>query len=177
MDDEARPAGGSADGPGEFEDFFRNRFASAARALGLVVRDPELGQDIAQEAFARVFGRWGRMESEEHARNFVLRVGLNLARSHQRRERRFRRLIGTGRLEPRTSAAPTDRRVEVFEALGRLSGRQRACLVLVDYLDLGDAEAGRILGLAPSTIRVHLARGRAAMRALLGDRQPEGNRP
>jgi hypothetical protein len=29
------------------------------------------GQDLAQEAYARLFERWSDMESENHARNFA----------------------------------------------------------------------------------------------------------
>ncbi len=52
-------------------------------------------------------------------------------------------------------------------ALERLSGRQRACLSLVDYLGLDAAEAAEILGMRPGTLRVHLSRGRRRLAAEL----------
>lgn len=50
-----------------FDDFFRSNFAAVARSAALVARDPGTGQDAAQEAFARLFGRWSDMNDEEHA--------------------------------------------------------------------------------------------------------------
>ena len=53
-------------------------------------------------------------------------------------------------------------------ALGALSPRQRACVVLVDYVDMDQAEVAGILGMAAGTARVHLMRGRRTLRASLG---------
>jgi RNA polymerase sigma factor (sigma-70 family) len=168
-------------GPGRFEPFFREHFATVARAMMLVVRDAGLGEDIAQESFARAYAKWGSMQSKEHASRFVYKVGLNLARSHHRRRRRLERLIGArgGELIAQgvEGAAPPDAPTEVFDVLDRLSPRQRACLVLIDYAGMSDVEAGRALGIRPSTVRVHLARGRAAMRRLLTDPIPDVERP
>ena len=68
-----------------FDELFRATFPRVARTAALVARNPQLGPDIAQEAFARLYERWDRMESPEHARNFVFRVAVNLAKSHLRR--------------------------------------------------------------------------------------------
>jgi DNA-directed RNA polymerase specialized sigma24 family protein len=55
----------------------------------------------------------------------------------------------------------------VVDALGELSPRQRACVVLVDYADLDAAGAAAALGMAEATVRVHLMRGRRALRTML----------
>ena len=59
-------------------------------------------------------------------------------------------------------------------ALGDLSPKQRACIVLVDYADLDAASTSAILGMAEATVRVHLLRGRRALRARL-DLPEEGS--
>ena len=71
--------------PGSFDDTFRHLFPTVARTAGFVARDAQVGSDIAQEAFVRLYERWDRMASPEHARNFTFRVAVNLARSHVRR--------------------------------------------------------------------------------------------
>lgn len=71
--------------PADFDTCYRELFPRVARTAALVARDPQLGPDLAQEAFARLYERWDRMASPEHARNFAFRVALNLARSHLRR--------------------------------------------------------------------------------------------
>jgi DNA-directed RNA polymerase specialized sigma24 family protein len=40
-------------------------------------------------------------------------------------------------------------------------------VVLIDYADLDSPTAATILGIADSTVRVHLMRGRGALRAAL----------
>jgi DNA-directed RNA polymerase specialized sigma24 family protein len=64
--------------------------------------------------------------------------------------------------------------LDAVDALGDLSPKQRACIVLVDYADLDAAAASSVLGMAEATVRVHLLRGRRAMRARL-DLPEEGS--
>ena len=158
----------------DFDDCFRDLFPGVARAAVLVARDQHLGPDIAQEAFARLYERWDRIESRDHARNFAYRVALNLARSHLRR--RIAAPFGlTGpEREERDSTGSSAAWLDAVDALGHLSPKQRACIVLVDYADLDAASASAILGTAESTVRVHLLRGRRAMRARL-DLPEEGS--
>jgi RNA polymerase sigma factor (sigma-70 family) len=150
----------------DFDDFFSETFAGVSRAAALVARDRGTGQDLAQEAFFRLYERWREMESAEHARRFVYRVVINLARSHLRKHVRVR-LSG---LEPRdrnTRMPPTDAWVEMADALGHLSGRRRAAVVLVDYVGLDAGDAAAVMRISASTVRAHLMRGRRDLRHAL----------
>jgi RNA polymerase sigma-70 factor (ECF subfamily) len=156
--------------PADFDSFFRAHFQRVARAAALVARDPSTGQDLAQEAFARLFERWSDMRSEDHARNFVYKVAINLARSHLRKHLRVS-LSGLRRADELGVADPTARSddwLQVTDALQALSPRQRACVILVDYADMDAASAARALGMGAGTVRVHLMRGRRALRQGLG---------
>jgi RNA polymerase sigma factor (sigma-70 family) len=153
---------------GEFDAFYREWFPSVARSIALVISDVGMGQDFAQESFARLWQRWDAMASHEHARNFVFRVSLNEARSYMRRRRPLR-LLGLER-EPEGWPDPADgitNRVAVFHALSSLSVRQRECVVIVDYLGYDAASAGELLGMRPSMVRVQLVRGRTKLRRAL----------
>jgi RNA polymerase sigma-70 factor (ECF subfamily) len=155
-------------GPATFDDLFRAMFPKVAGTAALVARDPHLGPDIAQEAFARLYERWDRMESPEHARNFVFRVAVNLGRSHLRR--RLAAPFGLSGPEPVTLDATgrSDDWLSIAGALARLSPSQRAAVVLIDYADLDSAGAAAILGVTASTARSNLMRGRTALREALG---------
>jgi RNA polymerase sigma factor (sigma-70 family) len=163
----------------DFDSFFREHFERVARAAALVTRDRATGQDLAQEAFARLYERWGQIQTEDHARNFAYRVAVNLARSHLRKHVRLK-LYGLRRPEVPTGAsgaeAATDDWLRVSEALKALSPRQRAAVVLVDYADMDAAGASRVLGMTAGTVRVHLMRGRRALRNRLGLTTQEGER-
>ena len=139
----------------------------------LVAHDRDLGEQLAQESFTRLYEHWAEIESEDHALRFAYRTALNLASSHHRSERRWRTLRAQrgGELSresvPGPEAAVADR-AEVFAALRLLSTKQRACVVLVDYVGFDAQEAATTLGIAASTVRAHLTRGRRSLRAALG---------
>lgn len=154
----------------EFDPFFHAHFEKVARAAALVTRDAAAGQDLAQEAFMRLLERWGTMESDDHARNFAFKVAVNLARSHLRKHGRLSLYGLRGPDTPGTSSptGSSDAWFGMADALGALSPRQRACVVLVDYVDMDPAAVAAALGMSVATVRVHLMRGRRALREALG---------
>jgi RNA polymerase sigma-70 factor, ECF subfamily len=172
----ARPTPTEAPPLSAFDDCFREWFPTVARAMALIVGDLDQGREIAQEGFVRLFGSWSGMSSLEHTRNFVFRTSINLARSHLRRQAPLR-FIGLGASQLAGSVADeserSNDRVLLADALERLSRRQRECVVLVDYVGHDAESAGSILALAPPTVRVHLARGRAQLRKHLSDAKEE----
>lgn len=157
----------------EFDPFFRETFPGVARAAALVARDPGTGQDLAQEAFFRLYERWSDFQSVEHARRFAYRVAINLARSHLRKHLRVM-LAGLDPGAGRAGPIPrTEEWLEIRTALAGLSPRQRASVVLVDYVGMEAGEAGDVLGIAAGTVRAHLMRGRRILRKQLGLEEQE----
>jgi RNA polymerase sigma factor (sigma-70 family) len=152
-----------------FDDVFREHYDGVVRVAALVAGDAGTGQERAQEAFLRLYQRWDTMTSEEHARNFVFRVAINLARSHLRK---FRRIVPSGLRHaddvPARAGSQPEAWLTVVAALAKLPARQRACVVLVDYADHDSEAVARMLGISANTVRVHLMRGRASLRADLG---------
>jgi len=129
--------------------------------MSLIAGDLDLAREIAQEAMTRTLEAWDRIESDEHALRFALRVGSNLAKTRWRRSRRTELAgleIGEGAATETT--LDVEDRLTLEAALRSLSDRQRASLALVDYIGLDVADAANILGMPASTLRVHLTRGR-----------------
>lgn len=150
--------------PLSFEEAFRSFHAMVSHTAGLVAHDRQLGSDIAQEAFVRLYERWDQMTSLDHARNFALRVAVNLARSHLRR--RIAAPFGLHGPEVGVGDATeaSDSWLSVSGALASLPRAQRVAVVLIDYADLDAATAGKIMGIQEGTVRVHVMRGRRALR-------------
>ena len=151
-----------------FEAFFRTHYANLGRALLLLTGERAEAEDLAQEAMARVFERWGRVSAMESPVGYLYRTALNLNRS------RVRRVAARARhLLPGTPAAdPTEgmvSRVEVLEAVSSLPSPQREAVLLVEWLDFDAEEAGRILGIEAVSVRGRLHRARATLRKRLGD--------
>ena len=156
---------GVADRAG-FEGFYREHLARLVRACALVTLDRSTAEDVAAEAFARLWANWGRIEDEDHAGGYVYKTAMRLC---QRRGRHLRREVPSpireqvGSDEIQRAAA----RADVFDALATLPLRQRQCVVLRDWAGFPTRELAEILGLRESTVRVHLARGRESLRRLL----------
>jgi RNA polymerase sigma-70 factor, ECF subfamily len=150
---------------GGFEEFYRAHFDMVVRATYVVVGDREEAFDIAQEAFARTWGRWGEVGERERPLLFTLAVARNLARSQLRRLIRGRHALSSvAHPDPEWEDDRTLTALAVRDVLRRLPTRQRWALVVSDLLGLPSEEAARVLGVRPSTVRVHLARARTRMR-------------
>lgn len=66
-------------------------------------------------------------------------------------------------------------RIVLWEALGRLSKRQRAVLVLRYFEDLPEAEVAALLRCPVGTVRSTAHRSLAKLRALVPELAPEGH--
>jgi RNA polymerase sigma factor (sigma-70 family) len=150
-----------------FEDFFRDSYPLVVRTAALVVRDSDLGRDLAQEAFLRVYERWATFSGEDHAKRFAFKVAINLGRSHLRRRRMLPLLDSRANLDGDSQATDLDLGMILRNALVGLSPRQRCSVALVDYVGYDIESAAQILGIRESTVRVHLARGRRILRSRL----------
>ncbi len=75
-------------------------------------------------------------------------------------------MAGAGGRDPGDVAAA---KVDVDRALAELREEFRVPVVLRDMAGLGYAEIAETLGIPPGTVRSRIARGRAALAALLGE--------
>jgi RNA polymerase sigma-70 factor, ECF subfamily len=151
-----------------FEDFFDAHYERLLRVLYLSTGNPHEAEDLAQDAFVRVYERWPRVGRLENPAGYLYRVALNAHRSRSRRMRVAARKALRLRPEPPADAhEAADDRVTVRRALATLPAGQREAVVLVEWLGLTDAEAGEVLGLTPGAFRTRLHRARSALRDLL----------
>jgi RNA polymerase sigma factor (sigma-70 family) len=151
-----------------FEAFFRAEYPMLCRALMLVAGDRSEAQDVAQEALARVYERWERVAAMESTGGYLYRVALNLQR--KRVKRRARRVLFTP--SSGEAADPADivsTRHEVTLVLTALPIGQRQALVLTEWLGLDAAEAGEVLGIEASSVRVRVHRAKTALREQFGE--------
>jgi RNA polymerase sigma-70 factor (ECF subfamily) len=154
-----------------FEDFFDAHYERLLRVLYLSTGDRHEAEDLTQDAFVRVYERWPRVGRLENPAGYLYRVALNAHRSRLRRMRIAAAKALHFRQEPPADPEDAaDDRVSVRRALATLPAGQREAVVLVEWLGLTDAEAGRVLGLSPGAVRTRLHRARTALRdQLRGD--------
>ncbi len=150
------------------------RLAPGALALaGRLLGDPDEAEDVAQEAMLRLWrAAPGWRFGEARVTTWLHQVVVNLCRDHWRRKR-----PATGvelpelpdPAEPASAALQRrDRQAALARALARLPERQRLAVVLRDLQGQSARDAAAVLELQPDAVDSLLARGRRALRAVLG---------
>jgi RNA polymerase sigma factor (sigma-70 family) len=152
---------------------FRVVFAAVASRVG--------AEDAVAEAYARAYLRWPLVAVHPNPTAWVLRTALNLHRSSWRRLRREVLAHTPPELAPTpvSEGSWTDSPVGV--AVLELPRRQREAVALRLIADLSVEQAASVLGLAPSTVNVHLSRALKRLRQKLdsseGDRSGHATGP
>jgi RNA polymerase sigma-70 factor, ECF subfamily len=145
-----------------FEGFFADQHADLFAALWLITRDRQEAEEILQEAFLRLWERWDRVAGLEDPEGYLYRTAMNVFRSRARRAAvALRRTIRPTHANDAFDAV--ERREVMVQALGTLTPRERAAVVLTNIVGLSSEEAAQALHIRPATVRVLAARGRERM--------------
>ena len=154
--------------PRSFEDFFRSEKEALYRTLCFVTRNRHEAEELTQDAFVRVLERWDRVGILDDPRGYLYRTAMNAFRSRYRRALlAAKRTLGA--TPPDDAIAAVDERDAAVRALATLSPRQRAAVVLIDVLGFPSKDAGRMLGIRPSTVRMHASRAHAVLKEAMTD--------
>jgi RNA polymerase sigma-70 factor (ECF subfamily) len=150
-----------------FEAMFAEQRDRLCAALWLITRDRHEAEDVAQDAFVKVWERWERRGAPEDPTAYLFRTAMNILRNRRRRAAVSLR-HGSSRKESADELGAVETRDVVMRALGALTPSQRAALVCMDLLDMSSKEAATALGVRPSTVRVLAARGRTTLSEQIG---------
>ncbi len=162
----------------DFAEFFAARRDAVFRAVLVAVGERSGAEDAVAEAFARAYQRWPSVRAHPNPTAWVIRVALNVNRSWWRRRRR--EVLTAIDHEPQAGAwaeaRPDGRDDAVADAMATLPRRQREVGALGVLADLWADETARLLGIAPSTVHVHLHRALDALRHRLAASRTESAR-
>jgi RNA polymerase sigma-70 factor (ECF subfamily) len=148
--------------PIAFEDFFGAEKDRLLRAMSVITGSRSEAEDITQEAFLRVFERWGTVATMDNPAGYLHRAAMNQFRSrHRRAAVALRRAVAIGPV--RDVFDEVEDRDLAMRALGSLPPRQRAALVLTEALGYSGEEAGRLLGVQATTVWALTHQARAAL--------------
>ena len=147
-------------------------YRSLVRMAALMLRDPAVAEEIVQDAFVGMHGKWRRLRDPDKALAYLRQSVVNGARSALRRrgvaEKHLARqsLPGTA-ASAEYGALVSLERDDVVAALRSLPERQRETLVLRYYSDLSEADIAGAMGISRGAVKSHASRGMAALRATL----------
>ena len=148
-----------------FEAFFRTERSRLFGALVVMTGNRAEAEEILQDAFLKVWERWERVAGMEEPAGFLYRTAMNLFRKRLRRAavavRRSAHFL------PREDElTEVETRDEAVRLLQRLTPRERAAIVVTAYLGYSSEEAGELLGIRATTVRVLTNRARASLRGV-----------
>jgi len=159
-------------------DRYKNRLQNV---IYRYVRDFQRAEDLAQEAFVRVYLHRERYRKTGKFSTWIFTIAVNLAKNEIRRKVRLknvlsiehlRELLGTSETPiPDERQAPTDRDVErdqtsevVARAIARLPDVYREALILRDIEGLAYEEIADILEIPGGTVRSRINRARLMLK-------------
>jgi RNA polymerase sigma-70 factor (ECF subfamily) len=73
-----------------FEGFYRENLARVVKACTLILLDRSTAEDVAAEAFTRLWSRWGVIGDDDHAGGYVFKTAMRLCSKRVRQRARER---------------------------------------------------------------------------------------
>ncbi|GAA1408976.1 SigE family RNA polymerase sigma factor [Catellatospora coxensis] len=150
-----------------FADFVAARSDALLRSAWLLTGDAGRAEDLLQTALAKAWRRWAAVERADSPEAYVRRVVFTTYVSWWRR--RWRAETPSGELPDRPGHGDLAGTVAVQDAvtraLGRLSRRARAVVVLRYVEDRPVAEVAELLGSTQGAVKVLASRALAELRA------------
>jgi RNA polymerase sigma-70 factor (ECF subfamily) len=149
-------------------------------------RDVDLAETLTQDCFLKAHRNWSSFRGESTAMTWLMRIAINLQKDHWRNRRmQFWRKTQTNavELDEASDWLPSgERSVEqqmlakerveqVSKAVAGLSERQRTVFLLRYVEEQELSEIARATGLNEGTVKAHLSRALARVRAELGGKR------
>ena len=152
---------------GEFVAFVERSGNRLCETAFLLCRDWALAQDLTQVTFIKVYLSWRRIRHDDPY-HYSKRVLLRAYLDHKRRKSSAE--LRTDAVPDRPAAADAaELRLTLLDALGQLSPRDRAIIVLRYWEDHSIQTVSQLLDLSPGVVKVQSTRALAKLRVLLGE--------
>ena len=144
---------------------------SLTNYLTHLVRSRERAEEVAQDAFVRLYRNAAKYKEQERLGPYLFRIATNLVVTEMRRQKRWSLLLPRLQSSVHVSAPSADTSLltdeihrQVHAALERLPIKYRAPLVLFEIEEWSYEEIARTLELPSGTVKSRISRARELMR-------------
>jgi RNA polymerase sigma-70 factor (sigma-E family) len=164
-----RPNGTANGAEQDFRLFVQGIAASLHRTAYLLCGDWYLADDLVQEALAKAYSHWRKVQQAENPSAYVRRILINESRRSWRRNRNTTAHPDAD-LADFAVADMSDgvvNRAELLEALQALTARQRATVVLRYLEGLSERETAATLGCSEGTVKSQTSRALIKLKSVL----------
>ncbi len=170
----------------EFSGLVASHRPQIFRFLLASTRDVDLAETLTQECFLKAHRNWGSFRGESSAMTWLMRIAINLQKDHWRNRRmQFWRhtrnnsvdldeaseWLPSGESSAEQQVLAHERVGQVWQAVKGLSERQRTIFLLRYVEELELSEIAAATGLSEGTVKAHLSRALARVRAELGGKR------
>jgi RNA polymerase sigma-70 factor (sigma-E family) len=152
------------------DELYAAHYRRLVRLSVLLVRDLGTAEEVVQDAFVAMHGRWRSLREPDKALAYLRQSVVNRSRSvlrHRAVQARYVPPYVPDQHGADVDAEASERRAVVLNAMRELPDRQREVLALRYYLDLSEAEIAQTLGISRGAVKSHASRGASALRKLL----------
>ncbi len=147
------------------EDLYRAHAADALRLAYLLTGDRGAAEDLVQDAFVRMFGRFRDLRNRDAFWWYLRRTIVNLSNSRFRRRKVERAWLERQTAPAGPASTPdTVERERMRSVLMLLRPQQRAAVVLRYYEDLTEADTAEVLRCPLGTVKSMVSRGLDVLR-------------
>jgi RNA polymerase sigma-70 factor (sigma-E family) len=156
---------------GPLAKLYEEHAGSAYRLACVLTGDADLAEDLVQDAFVKLIGRFAHLRRPESFDAYLRRTIVNLSYGVLRRRRLEHACLSrecTLATRSMNGLPDVEERDELWDRLHRIAPRQRAALVLRSYEDLSEEQAAEVLGCSDQSVKSLVARGLRAMRTQQG---------
>ena len=157
-----------ASGDLSFDEWVDARAAALLRFAYLVTGSQHAAEDAVQSALTKACEKWSRVrrttDPDAYVRRMVVNAHVSAWRRSGRRELTVAEVRHTEAGDHAEGVATVD---AIWQVCATLPPQQRAAVVLRFYEDLEYGEIAAVLGITQATVRSHVHRALAAMRAEL----------
>lgn len=148
----------------DFDEFYRGSFDRVFAATYAWSGDRELARDATQEAFARAYARWNRLQREAWTLGWVTTTAINVCR---RQRRKTANEVHANAPEVQTSVRGATVRMDVLLALQKLPPRRRQAVVLKYLADYPISTVAELMKISEGAVKSHIAKAKEALRGFL----------
>jgi RNA polymerase sigma-70 factor (ECF subfamily) len=155
-----------------FTQLVRRHDPALRRMVFAMIRNATELDDVLQDTYIKAFRSLGSFDGDSSFKAWLHRIGYTTTLDHIRSNKRRR----TESLpEAGTSSASTESsaisKVDVVQALSKLSDAQRTALLLIDGHKFSYEEVASVLDIPSGTVGYQLHQARKQLRNLLGSAQ------
>jgi RNA polymerase sigma-70 factor (ECF subfamily) len=154
--------------------------AQIFRFLLASMRDPDLAETLTQDCLLKAHRNWASFRGESSVLTWLMRIAINLQKDHWRNRRmqfwkqtqmqsvsveEASEWLPSGATSPEAQVLAREQVGLVWQVVERLSARQKTIFLLRHVEEMDLLEIARTTGLNEGTVKAHLSRAMAKVRA------------